>query len=270
MAQQANTSLKLESALRQALGTQELSLYYQPQYLSGKPQLIGFEALIRWHSEALGFVSPAEFIPVAESTGLIVTLGQWIFHEACQQAAAWFAAGHKNFQIAVNISSRQLLHHRFLDMINHTLTETGIDPQLIELEITESAFMDNVEYCIETMYQLRKLGLSLAIDDFGTGYSSLTYLKRFPLNKLKIDQSFIRNLTEESKDEAIVRNIIDLAKNLELRVIAEGVETEEQRDMLEALGCDEIQGYLMSKPKPAIDAVQNFPSYLKNRESRHA
>ena len=270
MAEQANSSLALESALRQTLGSSELSLYYQPQYQTNKQQLVGFEALIRWHSDKLGFVSPAEFIPVAESTGLIVPLGQWIFHQACQQAALWFAAGYRGFKIAVNISSRQLLHNRFMDTVKHTLAETAIDPKLIELEITESAFMDNVEYCIETMYQLRELGLSLAIDDFGTGYSSLTYLKRFPLSKLKIDQSFIHNLTDEPKDEAIVRNIIDLAKNLELRVIAEGVETEEQRSLLETLGCDEIQGYLMSKPKPAIDAEQSFISNPQNCESRHA
>ncbi|ARN75978.1 putative bifunctional diguanylate cyclase/phosphodiesterase [Oceanicoccus sagamiensis] len=253
----------MEAALRQAFEQDQFQMYYQPQFDVTGNQLIGMEALIRWQQADGQFISPAEFIPVAEQTGMIVNMGQWILKVACEQAAHLYQSGLRDFVMAVNISARQFQHPKFLETVARIIDESQIDPAYIELEITESTIMQNIEHCIEILQQLKSLGLALAVDDFGTGYSSLSYLKRFPIDKLKIDQSFVRNLGSDKSDLAIVRAIIDLAHNLDLAVIAEGVETEQQRAMLEANRCEQIQGYLISKPMPAAQAVSFVNEKLK-------
>jgi EAL domain-containing protein (putative c-di-GMP-specific phosphodiesterase class I)/GGDEF domain-containing protein len=244
--------LELESALGHAVERGELELHYQPQMAIGSGRVIGVEALVRWRREGQ-LVSPAEFIPVAEDTGLIVALGDWILREACRQAAAWQAAGFADLVVAINISARQFLDPGFPASVSRALAESGVRPSGIELEITESAIMHDPEAVAAELARLRALGLKLAIDDFGTGYSSLSYLRRFPLDKLKVDQSFVRPLNADSprEDRAIVEAVVRLGQTLGLTVIAEGVETEEQLALLRQLGCDEIQGYWFSRPQPA-------------------
>jgi diguanylate cyclase (GGDEF)-like protein len=250
--------LATEAAFGHAVERGELELHYQPQMDIASGRVIGAEALVRWRRDGR-LISPADFIPVAEESGLIVGIGDWVLREACRQAAAWRLAGLGELVVAVNISARQFLDPRFHDNVVSALTETGTDAELIELEITESAIMQNPDGVAGELARLRALGLALAIDDFGTGYSSLAYLKRFPLDKLKIDQSFVRHLSTvgDAGDRAIVEAVVRLGQTLGLRVIAEGVETEEHRGILSTLGCDEIQGYWFAKPLPA-DAATAF------------
>ncbi len=263
MSQREQAWVAMEASLRHAFEHDQFQLYYQPQLDVTGRQLIGMEALIRWQQADGTFISPVEFIPVAEQTGLIVKMGEWILQAACEQACRWYQNGLRDFVIAINISARQFQHPQFLETVSNIIKHSGIDPAYIELEITESTIMQNIEHCIEVLEQLKSLGVTLAVDDFGTGYSSLSYLKRFPIDKLKIDQSFVRNLDTDNSDLAIVRAIIDLAHNLELAVIAEGVETEQQRAMLEANQCEQVQGYLFSKPLPAIQASSFVSDTLK-------
>ncbi|MDO8932412.1 MAG: bifunctional diguanylate cyclase/phosphodiesterase [Rhodocyclaceae bacterium] len=247
--------LALEAALGHAVERGELELHYQPQMDIASSRIVGAEALVRWRRDGK-LVSPIDFIPIAEESGLIVTLGDWILREACRQAAEWQAAGMSGLVIAVNISARQFLDPHFFESVTRALADTGVAPSAIELEITESAIMQDPEGVAEELARLRGLGLALAIDDFGTGYSSLAYLKRFPLDKLKVDQSFVRqlNATGSAGDAAIVEAVVRLGQTLGLRVIAEGVETEEHLNILRRLGCDEIQGYWLSRPVPPADA----------------
>lgn len=246
--------LELEGHLSHALERQELQLYYQPQQQLAGDRLIGFEALVRWR-KGDKLVSPADFIPLAEESGLIVPIGAWILAEACRQTLQWAEQGRHELVIAVNISARQFQHPDFVQMVKDTLASTRVDPANIELEITESVIMQDAERTIAQLLELRALGLKLAIDDFGTGYSSLAYLKRFPLDKLKIDQSFIRNLQPSSGDAAIVQAVIGLGQSLGLHVIAEGVETADQREALRDWQCDEIQGYFYARPLTAEAAT---------------
>ncbi|MEI6414818.1 MAG: bifunctional diguanylate cyclase/phosphodiesterase [Pseudomonadota bacterium] len=248
--------LEMEAALGHAVERDELVLLYQPQMAIATGRLVGFEALVRWR-QGEWMISPVDFIPIAEETGLIVPLGEWILRQACRQAADWQAAGSGPLVVAVNISARQFQDPGFLEMVTRTFREVGVAPALIELEITESAIMQDPDRVIDELQQLQQLGISLAIDDFGTGYSSLAYLKRFPIDKLKVDQSFVRQLGEScaSKDSAIVEAVVRLGQTLNLRVIAEGVETEAQLKLLGEMGCDEIQGYLLSKPLALADAT---------------
>lgn len=241
--------LAMESELRQALRNQEFLLHYQPQVVAASGEVIGMEALIRWQSPTRGMVPPFEFIPLAEQTGLIVKIGDWVVREACRQAKAWQQLFGRRCVVAVNISPKQFLHRDFISTVERVLTETGVEPSLIEFEITEGVMVENTEHCIAMLEQLKAMGLQLSIDDFGTGYSSLSYLKRFCVDKLKVDQAFVRNLTDKSKDAAIVRTIIDMSHNLGLKVIAEGVETHDQRELLCRYGCEELQGYLIGKPE---------------------
>ncbi len=252
--------ISLEVGLRRAVEQQELSLYFQPQVAIANGKLVGMEALLCWQRSDGSFVSPAEFIPVAEQTGMIISLGEWVLRSACLQANSWFAEEMRDFVIAVNISARQFRHHNFLAMVAEVLAETGIDPSFVELEITESMIMHNADSCIDVLNELKQMGLALTIDDFGTGYSSLSYLKKFPIDKLKIDQSFVQNLAVDRDNLLIIRTVIDLAHNLNLSVIAEGVETEEQRQLLADHGCEEIQGYLISRPLPSQEAFEFFDS----------
>ena len=243
--------LALENSLRHGLERGEFVVYYQPQVDISSGRIVGMEALVRWQHPERGLVSPAEFIPVAEETGLIVPLGAWVLRTACAQNKAWQAAGIPPMRMAVNISARQFQLRDLIDTVAHVLEETGLDPQFLQLEITEGVAMQDVEFTVTMLRELREMGVQIAVDDFGTGHSSLSYLKRFPINVLKIDQSFVRDLTVDPDDAAIASTVIVMAHNLKLKVIAEGVETEDQLAFLRERECDEMQGYLFSRPAPA-------------------
>ncbi len=250
----ADDGLAFETSLRHALGQEQFQLYYQPQVDIVSRQVVGLEALLRWHHPIQGLVSPDHFIPLAERTGLIVPIGEWVLREACQKGAAL-----PELKMAVNLSARQFHQKNLVDVVRQILEETGMPPANLELEITESTLIYDVESAIATMTRLSALGVSISLDDFGTGYSSLSYLKRFPIDTLKIDKSFIAEVTIDSDSEVIVNTIIVMAHSLGLNVIAEGVETDEQLAKLSERGCDEAQGYLFSRPMPyqeMIDAMQ--------------
>lgn len=243
--------LGLETALRHALERDEFLLHYQPQVDLASGQVIGMEALIRWQRPEIGMVSPLEFIPLAEETGLIVPIGEWVLRTACAQNQAWQAAGLPALHMSVNIAARQFQQQNLTEVVARILQETGLDPRWLTLEITESTVMRNAGAAIETLRQIGGLGVGLSVDDFGTGYSSLSYLKRFPLDYLKIDKAFIDDITTDPSDAAIATAIISMAGSLEIKVVAEGVETLAQLDFLRARGCDAMQGYYFSKPLPA-------------------
>ncbi len=213
---------------------------------------MGVEALVRWQHPDLGLVPPSKFIPIAEETGLIVPLGEWVLRTACEQAAIWHSQGLR-LQMGVNLSARQFEQPGLVDMVEETLKETGLDPKWLNLELTESTIIRNHEYASQTLRQLKELGITIAVDDFGTGYSSLSYLCRFPLDALKVDRSFITSLNDSAKDQAVVKGLIDLAHDLDLDVVAEGVETDAQQDSLRSLGCNIIQGFLFSPPVPSAE-----------------
>ena len=243
--------LTLEKDLHNAINNGEMLLHYQPQVCLRSGKIIGVEALLRWHSPIHGFVPPAKFIPIAEENGLILSIGEWVLRMACAQTRSWQLAGLPRIKMAVNISSRQFKEQNLTDITAQVLQETDLQAKYLELEITESLIIENIQQAINTMNQLHDMGITLSLDDFGTGYSSLNYLKRLPIDLLKIDQSFVRDLTVGSDDAAIVKAIISLAHNLQLSVIAEGVETQVQLDYLQKHGCDEIQGYYISRPVAA-------------------
>ncbi|WP_218190349.1 EAL domain-containing protein [Pseudomonas sp. CC6-YY-74] len=250
MQTEVNARTNLENDLRQSLGARHFILHYQPQ-VNAQGQLLGAEALVRWQHPSRGLVAPGEFIPLAESTGLILPLGRWILHCACEQLVVWATDPEREpLTMAVNVSARQFHHHDFVDDVLAVLDETGANPQRLELELTESHLVQDVETMIVKMGQLKARGVRFALDDFGTGYSSLSYLKRLPLDQLKIDRSFVRDLLSDPNDEAIVRTIVALGASMDLDVIAEGVETLAQRDALLRLGCQRFQGYLFGKPQP--------------------
>ncbi|MBH0164181.1 EAL domain-containing protein [Fictibacillus sp. 7GRE50] len=239
--------MKLEIGLRKALERDEFKIVYQPQIDVETGGIIGVEALLRWHHPEWGTISPAEFIPIAEETGLILQIGEWVLHGACRQNKAWQNAGYAPLRMAVNISSRQFQQSDLVERVSRILNETELAPQYLELELTESIIQDS-KYAVAKMQQLKEMGIHLSIDDFGTGYSSLSYLKTFPIHTLKIDQSFTRNIYADPKDASLVETIIAMAHNLDLRVIAEGVETEEQLQFLQQKQCNEAQGYYFSRP----------------------
>ncbi|MFS0837200.1 putative bifunctional diguanylate cyclase/phosphodiesterase [Paenibacillus sp. 1P03SA] len=239
--------LQLENDLRRAITNNEFVLHYQPQVEIESGQIIGMEALIRWNHPQKGFIPPGEFIPFAEQSGLIVPISEWVLHEACQQNQAWQDAGLPKVPVSVNLSSRQFLQHNLKTKVDQVLQHTGLAPHFLELEITESMTMD-VEHAIASLLELKQLGVQVSIDDFGTGYSSLSYLKRFPVDRLKIDRSFVRDIMEDPSDAAIVATIISMTRHLNLKVIAEGVETEEQLSFLHRNQCHEVQGYWFSPP----------------------
>ncbi len=246
--------LAMEAKLRHALDRGELSLHYQPKLDIRTRQVTGVEALLRWNNPELGSVSPATFIPLAEETGLIVPIGAWVLLEACKQAKRWQDSGIPGTRVAVNLSARQFRDPLLGQTIGRAFSESGLDPRLLELEITESMVMQEPEKAAALLEDLKAMGLYLSIDDFGTGYSSLAYLKRFPIDSLKIDRSFVKDIPANSDDLAITQAVIAMAHGLRLRTVAEGVETEEQLEWLKRFGCEEIQGYLFSKPLPAEEA----------------
>lgn len=250
MSAHTHDRLQMQEQLRQALVNREFRLVYQPQVDLDTQAITGVEALVRWEHPVLGMVSPAQFIPLAEETGLIVPIGDWVLHEACKQNKAWQTAGLPALTVSVNVSARQFLHEEWVARVAHALEHSGLDARHLELELTESLIMQDLDAAVATMTELQHMGVRLSIDDFGTGYSSLSALKHFPIVRLKIDQSFVRGLPHGEDDRAIVMGIISLARRLNLDVIAEGVETVDQLDFLLENDCHDIQGYLFSRPLP--------------------
>jgi diguanylate cyclase (GGDEF)-like protein/PAS domain S-box-containing protein len=254
----ASMRMMLESALRRALERHELQLYYQPQIDLADGQLLGVEALLRWNSSELGWVSPGEFIPVAEDSGLIVPIGQWVLREACRQAVVWREQGMSSFSVSVNLSALQFKRGYVDELVETALRETGLEPARLELELTESILLHDVGDVMETLQRIKGMGVRLSIDDFGTGYSSLSYLRRLAVDQLKIDQSFVRDLPDNTEGAALVRAIIQMARALSLATLAEGVETEEQLRYLRAEGCGAAQGFYLARPMPPADFVQRY------------
>jgi len=248
--------LALETRLRRAIERNELSLHYQAKLDLASNRIAGVEALLRWNSDELGAVSPAKFIPVAEETGLILAIGKWVLRNACAQGVQWQRAGLPPVSVSVNLSPRQLNDPELVEAVRTVLDETGLRPDLLELEVTESSVMHNVERALEVLGALKGMGVRLAIDDFGTGYSSLAQLKRFPIDTLKVDRSFIRELPSDTEDKAIAEAIIAMGKTLNLTVVAEGVETREQQEFLRERACDQMQGFYFSRPVPAADFAE--------------
>jgi len=251
MTQKAFERLGLESSLRQSIKDENFMLYFQPKFEGESNKIIGMEALIRWEDGSKGFIPPNKFIPIAEETGLIIPLGKWILRRSMQQMVKWYAEGLYPGKLSINLSMLQLQKHDFVSMIEMMLKETRCQPQWLEIEVTESQVMKNPEQTILTLQEISRLGIEISIDDFGTGYSSLSYLKRLPIDTLKIDQSFVKDIPDDEETIAIVKAVIALARSLNLHVIAEGVETEEQKVFLIKNECSNIQGYLYAKPMPA-------------------
>jgi diguanylate cyclase (GGDEF)-like protein len=253
----SDRALLLDNALRRAIERQQLALHYQPQISLETGQIVGAEALLRWQHPELGAISPAEFIPIAEGSGLILPIGEWVIRTAVGQLAAWIQRGMAPITMSVNLSAVQFRHADLPQLITRILNDAALAPQLLELELTESAAMTHPLDAIAVMDDLHRRGVRMSIDDFGTGYSSLSYLKRFQAYKLKIDQSFVRDITEDPDDKAIVGAIISMASSLGLKTIAEGVETQGQLEFLRARGCHEVQGYYFSRPLPTL-AFEHF------------
>lgn len=256
MSARANYRLKLENTLRSALDEKRFELLYQPQVNVAEQRIIGAEALLRLRHPEKGLLPPASYISAAEDSGLIIKIDEWVLNQACHQAKLWQTRLAYRIKIAVNISVPSFLHGNIISMVENALASSSLDPQLLELEITENSFIEQDSVALTILNSLKKMGISLSIDDFGTGYSSLSYLKRFPVDGLKIDQSFIRDVITDKDDAAIVRAIIVMAQNLKLKVVAEGVETEKQRQFIHKIGCDLMQGYLFSEPMAAKDFIQ--------------
>jgi EAL domain-containing protein (putative c-di-GMP-specific phosphodiesterase class I) len=255
-AMQARRTLEVD--LRAAIVANEFELYYQPLVNLASEMISGFEALIRWNSPRRGFVSPADFIPVAEETGLIVEIGEWVLMAACLEAARWPTA----VKVAVNVSAAQFRKGEVLfNAVRNALANTGLDPKRLELEVTESAMIDDLTTTLTFLHRLKELGVGVAMDDFGTGYSSLAYLRSFPFDKIKIDQSFVREIGKKSDSMAIVRAVSGLCGSLGVTATAEGVETRQQIDLLRQEKCTEIQGYFVSRPRPAKDIPALLSSF---------
>jgi EAL domain-containing protein (putative c-di-GMP-specific phosphodiesterase class I) len=250
MRDRAKARLEIETDLRKAIDRGQLVLFYQPQISLRDGRTIGYEALVRWRHPNRGLVPPTEFIPVAEETDLIIPLGRWVLREACRQMAEW----HRNFEvesaltISVNVSYRQLSDTTLVDDVRRVLAETGLSPRSLKLELTESSIMSNADVAIKVLQQLKEIGVGLEIDDFGTGYSSLSYLNRLPFDTVKIDRSFVKDLQSSGESAEIVKTILDLARSMNMTVVAEGVETAAQLEALNSLGCGYAQGYFFSKP----------------------
>ena len=251
--------LDLERRLRKAMERDHLCVHYQPRVDLASGEIVGAEALLRWHVPDEVPVPPSRFIPIAEETGLIVELGRYVLRTACRQNRSWQDEGRQRLVVSVNVSPRQFVHDNFVDMVSEVLRETGLEAQCLELEITESMVMEDAPRFIRILGELRQLGVQTSIDDFGTGYSSLSYLRRFPVHRLKVDRSFVTDVTTNPEDAAIVRTIIALGHNLGLKVIAEGVETPAQLEFLRRIDCDEVQGFIFSPPVPAASLGQMLP-----------
>jgi len=254
--------LELKNSLRHAIKSREFRIFYQPQISMETGEIVGMEALVRWEHPEKGMISPIKFIPLAEETGLIVPLGNIILYEACIQNKLWQDAGYNPLKIAVNLSAKQFEQENLVEIIEGILEESGMEPKWLELEITESTVMKNFGFSIEKLNKLKNKGIYISLDDFGTGYSSLNYLKRLPIDTLKIDKSFLDNVAIDSKDEIIAKAIIELAHKMKLAVVAEGVEYIEQLNFLKKQRCDKVQGFLFSKPVPS----EKFEQFLGKNE----
>jgi diguanylate cyclase (GGDEF)-like protein len=262
----ARARLELENGLRRALSRREFVLHYQPKVDVRSGAIDGAEALIRWRHPTRGLTAPMDFIPLAEESGLIIPIGEWVLREACRQAYAWQAAGMRPLRVAVNLSAQQFKQKNLVDVVHTALRTARLEPHYLELELTESAVMDDPERSIGILRRLSELGVRISVDDFGTGYSSLSYLRRLPLDKLKIDSAFIREVATSRDDAAIVRAIVSLAHSLHLKVIAEGVETPDQLLFLRDLGCEQYQGFHYSAPVPN----NVFVSMLREHQAEQA
>ncbi len=250
----------LKAELRKALSKNEFKLYYQPKFNTKNEISNEVEALIRWHHPEIGNVPPNEFIPLAEETGLITSIGKWVIETACQQARAWLNEATP-MQIAVNVSAKQLSNMSLCGEIKEVLEQTNLPPQLLEIELTESLLINNVSSNIKVLNELSEMGISIAIDDFGTGFSSLSYLTSFPVNKLKIDRAFVQKISSDNADRRLIKAIVSLAHSLSLSVVAEGIETIKQLNYLKFIGCDTVQGFLLAKPAPADDLDLKLPKF---------
>ena len=260
--------LSMENGLRHALERNELVLHYQPQVDLYSGSIIGMEALLRWQHPERGLIAPGDFIPLAEETGLIIPIGEWVLRTACARLQAWFDEGLPKVRMAVNLSSRQFNQKNLAEVVASALRDTGLDPNCLELELTERLIMEDAEAAIVVLHEIKALGVQFSIDDFGTGYSSLSYLKRFPIDRIKIDQSFVRNITTDPKDAAVSQAIISLSHSLNLKTVAEGVETIEQQEFLRSRQCDEIQGFHFSRPVPEDEMEQLLKEGVKQEGKR--
>jgi EAL domain-containing protein (putative c-di-GMP-specific phosphodiesterase class I) len=258
---QASELLVLENQLHYALERDQFVVYYQPQINTKTGAIAQMEALVRWQHPELGLVSPGIFIPIIEQNGLIVSIGEWVMKTACRQLKAWQNMGFSELKIGINLAARQLRDRNLVQTVSNILADTGLAPACLELEVTETTAMQDVQANQAILLDLAQMGINLAIDDFGTGYSSLSYLRQFPFHTLKIDQSFVRDLLTNPKDTAIVSAIVALGKGLDLRVIAEGVETQNLKDLLQTFDCEEMQGYFFSPPLPTEAATQFLKSH---------
>jgi EAL domain-containing protein (putative c-di-GMP-specific phosphodiesterase class I) len=256
--------LLMESGLRRGLGAHEFVLHYQPLVQIESGAIVGVEALIRWQNPELGLIGPDQFIHVAEDIGLIIPIGEWVLREACRQVRAWQDSGLPPLMVAVNVSPVQFRQAGFVETVAGVLAATELEARFLELELTERTVMHDAEQTLGTLRTLNRMGVELALDDFGTGYSSLAYLKRFPVGKLKIDRSFVRDLEVDSDDRAIASTILSMGHSLRLKVLAEGVETAEQYAILRDMGCELVQGYHFSRPLPA----DQFVAFLKQHSGQ--
>jgi diguanylate cyclase (GGDEF)-like protein len=266
LSRQVSEKLTLENYLRQAISLQQFELHFQPQYTLVDKRLLSAEVLLRWNHPKLGLVSPDRFIPLAEETGLIIPLGEWVIHEACRHLHQWRHMGHDIAYVAINVSSLQVKRGNIVETLLAAVKKYALQASDVEIEITESIIMEDTENTVAVLKDCKANGFTVAIDDFGTGYSSLGYLKKLPVDRLKIDRSFIQELDTDADDEAIVRAIIALAKNLQLTVVAEGIESEQQYDILLALGCEIAQGYYLSRPLPRMQ----FEALLRLEKSANS
>lgn len=251
----------IENELREAIQRDELVLHFQPQVVLSSQKVSGVEALVRWNHPDRGQILPSLFIPIAEESGLVIDLGKWVIQQAFRQVRIWQKQGIENLRIAINISALQFQQSGFPNLVKTLLVENEVEPKLVEFELTESALMHNMDNVLKTLEDLKSLGLQLAVDDFGTGYSSLNYLRRFPIDRLKIDQSFVKNIHKMPVNRSIARTIIALANSLTLKTIAEGIEASHEKSELKRMGCEEGQGYLFAKPMPADEFSLWLASY---------
>jgi EAL domain-containing protein (putative c-di-GMP-specific phosphodiesterase class I) len=263
---EASRKLHLESRLRRAIERDELLLHYQPVRDVASGEIVGAEALVRWYDSDMGLVSPGEFIPVAEDTSVIIPIGSWVLRRACKQLQQWQADGLRPIRLSVNLSSHQLADPGLIELVSRTLDEYGVSPAQLELEVTETAIMRDDEVSLASLRGLDELGVGLVLDDFGTGYSSLSHLRRFPFTRLKIDRSFVREIPANPDDVALTQAIIAMAHSLRMTVVAEGVETQEQAELLREQGCDEFQGFLFSRPIPP----EGFTRFLESEKPSEA
>jgi len=263
----AGRKLELENSLRKALAEEQLELWYQPKVNVASQRIVGLEALVRWRHPERGLVMPQEFIPLAEETGLITQLGTWVIRTACRQNRIWRDDGLEDVRIAVNVSAAQFRQPTLVRIITEALEESRLEPDALELEVTESVVMSNPHEAVKTLQQLREMGICISIDDFGTGYSSLSYLKKFPINTLKVDRTFIKDVLSSGDDAAIVKAIVAMARSLRLNIVAEGVEDDAQLAFLESIGCDQCQGYFFSRPVPSTAIPTLFQSDAMRSEA---